>query len=370
MNARQRLRAALSGNDMDRIPMLEICFWPETIERWKGEGMPATYDPQKYFGLDGIAFFETDGSLMLPAFAESETETESIIHDANGLTMRAPKNRSATPSILSAALQEPGDWRRFRDRLVPAMSRMHPISHEPITGKPTGCADQLLYYQKCVQEDIFTVYTPVEPAWFYLRLMLEEDSLVGIAADPDGVERIVADYTRFNMDMLKLLYQNGLRFDAVWVFSDLCYKQGMLFSPAFYRERLLLYLKRYVDLCHEMGSFFIYHSDGNLEKLLPLLYEAGIDCMQPLEARAGNDVTRFVHQYEGRMSFMGNINADKLSGTRDDVISEVGQKVRAAKRHRRYIFHSDHSVPPSVSLENYRLALEIARAEGRYGGGV
>ena len=33
MNSRERLLAALNGRDMDRIPVLELAFWPETIER-------------------------------------------------------------------------------------------------------------------------------------------------------------------------------------------------------------------------------------------------------------------------------------------------------------------------------------------------
>lgn len=31
-----------------------------------------------------------------------------------------------------------------------------------------------------------------------------------------------------------------------------------------------------------------------------------------------------------------------------------------------YIFHSDHSVPPTISIENYRYAVEIAREIGSY----
>lgn len=51
---------------MDRIPMIgEICYWPETIERWHKEGLPAQATPYDYFGLDMIQFFSYDGSLRL-----------------------------------------------------------------------------------------------------------------------------------------------------------------------------------------------------------------------------------------------------------------------------------------------------------------
>ena len=31
---------------------------------------------------------------------------------------------------------------------------------------------------------------------------------------------------------------------------------------------------------------FIYHTDGNVNAVLPLYLEAGFDCLQPLEAKA------------------------------------------------------------------------------------
>jgi uroporphyrinogen decarboxylase len=31
-----------------------------------------------------------------------------------------------------------------------------------------------------------------------------------------------------------------------------------------------------------------------------------------------------------------------------------------------YIFHSDHSVPPTVSFDNYKYAMELVDKYGRY----
>jgi uroporphyrinogen decarboxylase len=38
----------------------------------------------------------------------------------------------------------------------------------------------------------------------------------------------------------------------------------------------------------------------------------------------------------------------------------------AAKENGGYIFHSDHSVPSSVSFESYCLAIELAKQYGAY----
>jgi hypothetical protein len=41
------------------------------------------------------------------------------------------------------------------------------------------------------------------------------------------------------------------------------------------------------------------------------------------------------------------------------------ERFRAAPYHR-YLFHSDHSIPPGVSLANYAFAVELAKKYGSY----
>jgi len=54
-----------------------------------------------------------------------------------------------------------------------------------------------------------------------------------------------------------------------------------------------------------------------------------------------------------------------LSGTKVDIEHEVRGKVTAAKANGAYVFHSDHSIPSMVSLENYRYTLRLAQEYGR-----
>ncbi|MEI6499654.1 MAG: uroporphyrinogen decarboxylase family protein, partial [Armatimonadota bacterium] len=66
-------------------------------------------------------------------------------------------------------------------------------------------------------------------------------------------------------------------------------------------------------------------------------------------------------------TFFGNINNDVLArGDREEIREEVTSKVLAAKPGGGYIWHSDHSVPPTVSLASYRYAVELAREFGQY----
>ncbi|MBU0715474.1 MAG: hypothetical protein KJ964_08975, partial [Verrucomicrobia bacterium] len=93
----------------------------------------------------------------------------------------------------------------------------------------------------------------------------------------------------------------------------------------------------------------------------------GFDCIQPLEARAGNDVRKLKKEYGSDIAFFGNINMDVLArGIAREIEAEVVSKVMVAKEGGGYIFHSDHSVPPTVSFESYRLAVDLARKHGGY----
>jgi uroporphyrinogen-III decarboxylase len=113
--------------------------------------------------------------------------------------------------------------------------------------------------------------------------------------------------------------------------------------------------------------FLILHCDGYVGEFIPLLIEAGFDCIQPLEARAGNDVRDFKSAFDSNIVFFGNINADVLAnGTKDDIEEEVVTKVETAKAGGGYIYHIDHSVPPTVSFENYCFARKLVKEHGTY----
>lgn len=65
---------------------------------------------------------------------------------------------------------------------------------------------------------------------------------------------------------------------------------------------------------------------------------------------------------------MGNINVVSLSTNDPSKIrKEIAPKIKALKEMKiPYFFHSDHSIPPSISLETYRYALEVLKENWKY----
>ena len=319
MNSRERILAALEGKKPDRIPIMEIAIWPETIERWEKEGLPSGVSPQDYFELDKVEFFTFDGSLKLEEKTIKEDEESKTFIDGDGCTYKAWKNKQGAPLLIESSIKAPEDWEECRLNLKPDFARFEKMDREPIFGTIIN-ESQENRYKRIKQEDAFKVLVPIESCWYYLRLLGEEEALINMAADPEFVERIISDYTEFNIAMIEEIYEKGYVFDAIWVFSDLCYKNGMLFSPKFYKDRVLPYHKKFFDFCKTKGMKIIYHCDGYLKELLPLLIEAGVDCIQPLEVRAGNDVVKYSNLYPDKISFIGNINADILASDKEKIL--------------------------------------------------
>ncbi|MHB8277425.1 MAG: uroporphyrinogen decarboxylase family protein [Candidatus Humimicrobiaceae bacterium] len=365
MKSRERILAALNGAEMDRVPITEIGIWPETLRRWQKEGMPKGISPQAYFHLDKIEFFSFDASLMLKERVITQNHDTKVYSDSDGCIYKMFVNRPGASQFIDSLVKSVEDWIGLKGNLKPQMERFEKFGKDIIFGQSI-LENQRIRYEKCIRNDVFTALVPLEPCWYYLRLLGEEEALTQIALDPKFAGTIIKEYNDFSINMLKTIFAQGYHFDALWVFSDLCYKNGMLFSPKFYREYVMPEQKRLFELAKENQMKVIYHCDGYVGKLLPLLIEAGIDCIQPLEARAGNDVRDYIQQYEDKISFMGNINMDILTTTKEQIIQEITGKVLAAKKSHRYLYHSDHSVPDNISLENYQFALKVANEAAWY----
>lgn len=356
MTSRERILAALDRRQPDRVPMWDTQFWPETIDRWRNEGLPAGVAPVGYFGLDSVACINDlfDPSLQVREQTLEQTGAYRIGIDRYGKTVKEWLHSYNPPSILAPGIRDREDWRRVRGALLAADEKFNNPSAER-------------EYARARSADEFLAITPAEPVWFVIQLTMGyEHGLKTMARDAELVGDMVAAYTDYLLAMLALTFQRGYRFDALWFWSDLCYRGGLLFSPRAARKLAAPHWRRLGDFAHQHGMRFLFHCDGNVQDLLPLLIDAGCDAVHPLEARAGNDVRDYKRLYGDRMSFIGNINADVIAtNDRERIEREVAEKIPIAAEGGGYIYHIDHSVPPTVSLESYRWLLECVR---KYGG--
>ena len=353
LTSRERIRRTLEGRLPDRIAMVDICFWPETVERWHQEGLPQDESPAEHFGLDAISTAGLDCSLRLEVEVLEECDEWKIERDSNGTVHKHWKTRTATPCEIDNLIKSRDDWLSCRDRLEPTADRIP--------------QDATKLLDSAHSESRFCTLDPCEPVWWTLRTLGMERALVTLATDPAWFEEMVAAQTELSLELCRMMIAQGPKPDGVWFFSDLCYRNGMLFSPALYRSMMLPYHRRFADLCHANDMFLLLHCCGDVRQLVPHLIDAGFDAIQPLEARAGNDVRQLKPLYGDRITLFGNMDMDVYAtGDLDAVRHEVLSKLEAAMPGGRYIYHSDHSVPPTVSFATYSYAHELLCEYGRY----
>jgi uroporphyrinogen decarboxylase len=353
MTSRERMRTTLRRQEADRMPRCEQSYWPETLERWRQEGMPEDRSPAQLFDLDAFVNLGLDHSLRLPPETLEETVDWVLERNADGVTHKRWKNSYHTPGEVDCLIKTRADWERYRERLAPDPGRISDGVRQAITN--AAAAGQ------------FCTISPGEPVWWTLTTLGMENALLTLATDPDFFAEMMEAQATLALQLTRQLLAEGYRPDGILFSSDLCYRNGMLFSPACYRSLMMDYHREIAELCHANDMFLILHCDGDVRQFIPLLIEAGFDCIEPLEARAGNDVREFKRLYGDRLSFFGNIDMDVLAtGDRELIAAEVVSKIETAKVGGGYIHQSDHSVPPTVSYDSYRLWMDLAAEHGEH----
>jgi uroporphyrinogen decarboxylase len=353
MTSRERLRTTIRHQEPDRMPRCEQSFWPDTLARWRQEGMPEDATPAQLFDLDPFVNFGLDHSLRLPEETLEETADWVLKCDADGVTSKHWTQNYGPPCEVDFLIKTRADWERVRERLQPDPARISDGVRQAIT--QAHAAGQ------------FCTISPGEPVWWALRTLGMENAMLTLALDPDFLADMLEAQAALALDLLHQLLAEGHRPDGVLFSSDLCYRNGMLFSPASYRRYMMDLHREVARVCHEHDMLLILHCDGDVREFIPLLIEAGFDCIEPLEARCGNDVRELKPRYGDQISFFGNINMDVLAtGDRELIRHEVESKIEAAKAGGGYIHQSDHSVPPTVSFDSYRYWMDLAREHGEY----
>ena len=138
-------------------------------------------------------------------------------------------------------------------------------------------------------------------------------------------------------------------------------------SPQMYREIVQPGHTMLFGDAHRRGLRVMVHSCGYVEPLVPGLIEAGMDCLQAMEVKAGMDLPRLYSRFGDRIAFFGGLDVRTLiSNDRAAIDAEMDAKMLPVLRGRGgYILHSDHSIPPEVEHETLRYFQERGRSISR-----
>jgi uroporphyrinogen decarboxylase len=353
MDSRERVARVFAGSIPDRVPLSDG-YWETTVERWHQEGLPPDVAPEVYFGTDEIVRIGGDYTLQLPERPVETHDAERTYWDSDGALRRdLHLSEGWTSQWLDFSIKSHDDWLRYRDHMAFSDSRIDPEALE--TYRSARSRGRFVSY---------TAHACFHPTWMRIGM---ERMLVAMLEEPAFVHELFDAHAQLVIDIYEGLRRLGVVFDGAFLADDLGYKTAPLISPRLYRELVFPYHKRLCDHFAGHGLKTVLHSDGNVGPLIPHFLDAGFAALHPLETKAGLDVRSLKPQYGDRLVLFGNIDVRALSGTREEIEAEIAVKVPLAKAGGGYIYHSDHSVPNSVSLENYAYAIELVKQYGVYG---
>ena len=142
----------------------------------------------------------------------------------------------------------------------------------------------------------------------YMAMGLERFFL-RMVDDPAFVERLLEARTQWCIAM----YQEAVRQGAeiLVLGDDAGHTGGPLISPPMWRRFILPCHRRIVDA---MDVPVIWHSDGDIEALLPMAIEAGFVGIHGLDVVAGMDLSKVKRTFGRDLVLIGNVDTRVLFG--------------------------------------------------------
>ena len=354
MNGRERTSRILKRQPVDRIGFHEH-FWNDTAKAWKkpmnGQSFEDHFglDLQECWALNLVANLDFQPQIL------NETEETITILDGNGAQLRRHKLHDSTPEHVGYNVTEQSAWKeQIRPLLTADLRRINFEGYR-------------LAKQQAKEAGRFFVWSGVNVFESIHPMCGHENMLIGMALDPEWVSDMVNVYADLTVELQKILFEQEGYPDGIWYYEDMGYKGHPFMSFDMYKEIVQPGHTKTINFAKEHDMPVIMHSCGYIEPLLPGMIEAGIDCLQVIEIKAGMDLLKLQREFSDKIAFMGGIDVRTLyTNERDTIDKELETKIPVMMAGGNYVLHSDHSIPKTVEYETFRYYIDKALSLGTY----
>jgi uroporphyrinogen decarboxylase len=345
MTGVERISNILHRRPVDRIGLFEH-FWGDTQKTWTSQGHIREgenladhfgFDLELCWPLNMVADLDYEPDVL------EETEETIVTRNGNGAVFRTHKLHDATPEHVDFLVKDRTNWEAFIKPKLTADPRR--INFEAYRETK----------ERVRQQGRFFAWSGMNVFELMKDVCGHEYMLIGMAWDPDWVRDMAMTYARLTVELQEILFAQEGWPDGIWYYEDMGFKAKPFMSPSMYREIVQPAHKLMMDFAKSRDLPVIVHSCGYVEPLLPGMIEAGVDCLQVIEVKAGMDLLKLYREYGDVLSFMGGIDVRVLyTNDKAKVDAELEAKIPVVKQGFGYVLHSDHSIPNTVDYETYR----------------
>ena len=187
-----------------------------------------------------------------------------------------------------------------------------------------------------------------------------ENFLADLAGDPEFSGKLLDMIIRKNIVMLENIVSiPGI--DGILLGSDWGSQRDLLMSPDVWRRLIRPGEEKEYKIIHDAGIDVWIHSCGDIRRIMPDLYDMGIEALNPIQPEC-MDIYQLKDLYGDRIAFWGGISTQRTlpGGTPDEVISEARRISEYMGRDGGYILAPSQEIQADVPFENLCALIEAA----------
>lgn len=376
MTFRENTMAILNYESYDRLPLVHFGFWPETLEKWAvqghltprearswGDGNKADLIIGRKLGFD-FNWSMHHGVLtgLFPPFIPKVINRfeDGRIHSLNdeGVIVETKKGVVSIPSEIDHLLKNRGDWEKhFRNRIKPRSAARLFLSLVPSGRRmvPYFTGGSILA-NKALEKRQYPASLYTGSIIGTLRNIVGVENLSYLTVDdPDLLKEMVDAFGAVSYGLVKKALESGAKYDFLHFWEDICYNHGPLINPTLFTELAGPHYKKITDLARKHGvQFSSVDCDGQIDTLLPIWLENGVNIMFPIEVGTWQaSIAPWRESYGRELRGVGGMNKVVFSKDRKAIDQEV-ERLKPLVDLGGYIPCPDHRIAPDAEWDNVR----------------
>lgn len=370
MTTRERINRMLHFQDVDRVPVLHLGFWQETIDKWVAEGhlkqeeVEGIYDNvqaghllEKHvankLGFDDsyCVYTGQKGSWydppLYPAFSPNVVETypdgSYAKRDTDGVLVLQKDGAMGIPRELGHTLVDRASWEEhYKPRLVWSDDR---LDMDEINA---------LIAENETRERPLSVYCGSMFGKLRNYMGLMEASYTAYD-EPEFFKEMIDTIGNISYEIVKHTLETGVKVDRGHYWEDICGNDGPLINPKMFKELCGPHYRRISDLLNSYGvDVCSVDCDGVIDHLVPIWLENGVNCMFPLEVGVWNcDFSDLRKKFGRELLGVGNMDKKLFATDRVTIDKEI-ERLRRAIDLGGFVPCPDHQIQPEAEWDLVR----------------
>ncbi|MHA2368959.1 MAG: uroporphyrinogen decarboxylase family protein [Candidatus Hodarchaeales archaeon] len=329
MNPKERVLTALEHQESDRVPLLEVWIESEVIAQLGGNPIAA----RQRLGIDALPFGTHPPTTK--AYGHGIDAWGRIFqhgHYGGGLVKNYDDLEKYT-----APLSHAQDW--FPRKRLAKIRNQYGENYA-------------LYF----------AWHDISLGLSYLSMGMKE-FFVSLIEQPEFVKALIARSTDWTIALVE--QANEVEVDFIVLGDDAADNSRPMISPMMFREFIL---PEYKKIVKASDVPILWHSDGNVELLLPMIVEAGFRGVHSLEPKAGIDLAKIKKEYGPKLVLAGNLDTTHVlcQSNLNLVRQDVERCIRQGAPNGGYFFSSSNSLFEGHNLDAINEAYNHAEKVGRY----